>query len=130
MPRYVYFPLHRVWNDCTLAFLAHLESLSGSHNTVRAYHAILKQFFADPRKTPDQYTRADVESYLASPGRGQGNRGQPISASTRYGRLAVLASFYHFSENWIVASPEGRQRLLQSPPPAVSLLLIFTFASF
>lgn len=121
MPNYVFFPLYRTWQECTTAFLAHLESISGSHNTVRAYTAILTSFFSDVRKTPDTYTRADVEAFLAGPSRGVRNRGKPPSASTRYGRLAVLASFYRFAENWIITTDGKRERLLSVPPPTIGI---------
>lgn len=115
------FPLHRDWQACITAFLAHVYSISNSSHTVTTYQNVLKSFFADCLRAPDAYTRADVEAYLASPTRAKWRHGTPPSACTRHVRLVALSSFYKFAENWIILVDGNRQRLLQSPPPTTGV---------
>ena len=121
MPQYVYFPLHPLWNECITAYLAHLYSMSQSPHTVRGYRAVLKAFFADCRKSPADYLRADVEAYLASPTAGRRTHHTQPSASTRYNRLTVLSSFYTFASHWVILADGTRRYLYSEPSPTIGI---------
>ncbi len=82
------------WQQAISAFLAHIESISGSRSSRIAYEANLHRFFAV--RDPESVTRADVESFLLERSTSRRNPGQPVKAATRNHRLMCLASFYKF----------------------------------
>ena len=116
------FPLHPQWNQCAIAFLAHVGSISGSESTVRNYRARLQEFFVDVYKTPDDYVRSDVEKYLARPTHSRRVSGTPPSQSLRNARLTALNSFYGFASKWIVEVDGKRRVLLMEPPPTLGIV--------
>jgi len=107
------------WQNAMDAYLNSLFSKSQSRVTVDAFAGHLAAFFAchgSAVKYPTQYTRQDVEAFLARPG----PRGQPIKPATRNVRLGVLSSFYGFVAAYTVTGPQGRPMPLfnQASPTA------------
>ena len=90
------------WEECVKAFLSSIEDISGSKASVRDYGMILRMFFGDENKSPEDYTRADVERFLVQPSRSTRNPGGAISPSWRNTRLCALVSFYKFASAYEV----------------------------
>lgn len=108
--------LSPAWQQCHDAFLADIESRSGSLRSRQTYSDILRLFFADTGKSPDACTRADVLAFAASPSHGK-RAGRPVSVSTRNGRVSALTSFYRFAATYAV---DG-QSLFTAQSPCLGL---------
>ena len=89
------------WQHCVEAFLADIESRSGSVRSRQTYSAILRLFFADCGKYPNEVTRGDVLAFAESPSHGK-RAGRAVSISTRNGRVSCLTSFYRFAATYLV----------------------------
>jgi integrase len=101
------------WQQVADAFLADMESRSGSVRSREQYTSILRLFFADPSRSPDTYTRSDVEAFLAHGSFGRWNYGAPVSVATRNGRLSALRSFYIYTARY---EPDGISLMPGSTP--------------
>ena len=84
------------WQQCYSAFLAHIESISGSVRSRATYNYVLALFFADGRN-PDQYSRSDVQNFLDAPSHLKYQQGRAVKPGTRNQRLMCLNSFYKFA---------------------------------
>ncbi len=82
------------WQQAISAFLAHIESISGSRSSRIAYEQNLHRFFLS--HDPESVTRADVESFLQERSTSRRNSGATVKAATRNHRLMCLASFYKY----------------------------------
>jgi hypothetical protein len=81
-----------VWESAVYSFLAEKERRSGSQRTVHAYSAMLRQFFGQVGKTPDEVTSQDVFSFAHD----KGLSGRNPSFVTIAARIACVSSFYKF----------------------------------
>ncbi len=90
------------WLSCALAFLQACYDRSGSQKSRSTYASVLRCFFRDPQRSPDSYTRADVQAFLTSKSTSNRNPGAAVSVSTRNSRLTALASFYRFASEYEV----------------------------
>ncbi len=104
------------WQACLVAFVEQLRS----PETRTSYTNTLARFFRDPERTPDLYTRAEVETFIRSAQSSQKhNAGQPVkpSAQTINARRAAVASFLGYALDYQVVGDDGRLHpLLQTPP--------------
>lgn len=80
------------WDRAAYAFLAEKYRLSGSDRTMNAYAGMLRTFFDELGKTPDEVTPADVFAYAHS----IGLSGREPSAATVGARIACISSLYRF----------------------------------
>lgn len=86
------------WNTCYQQFLDSLPA----ELTRESYHYILRHFFSE-KKTPDKYTRSDVEAFINEPLYAHNRKiGEPVSIHTRNNRLGVLCSFYSWCSHYHV----------------------------
>jgi len=99
--------LPRAWEACRADFVRAVASRTGSDATRIKYERTLARFFSDPAKTPEQYTRADVEAFLHAPCADVAHRGKPPSAGTMNNRLSVLSSFYSYAANYGILGADG-----------------------
>jgi integrase/recombinase XerD len=100
-PEHRYFQ-HKQWQQCMLDFLASVRSAA----TEKTYRNTLKRFFSDPKKTPDAYTRADVERFISSP-----------ATTTRNNRLSALKSFYAYAATYDVPFRKSTRPILHTSDP-------------
>ena len=92
------------WSQCFEAFLRSIRAKS--EETAKNYESTLRRFALACRKHPTHVTRQDIEAFLSMPNAAHHrNGGMPPSVGTRNGKLAILASFYTFSSQYI---PEGQ----------------------
>lgn len=96
------------WDDCYLAWLRALWSRSQSRETVLHYWRTSMRFFHLVDTTPEQVSRAEVESFLATKTRA----GATPATATRNHRLCVLSSFYRFTGEYFASTP---QQTLHNP---------------
>lgn len=103
------------WQRCKDAFLRKTFDRSSSHSTLDRYTRVLDRFFSDTRN-PDQYSHAEVESFITQPSSLKHKQGQPVSISAKNQRLAILSSFYKFAASYTIEA-DGPTFLLQRPAP-------------
>jgi integrase len=106
------------WERCYTDFLRQL-SRSHSHATQVAYTGILRRFFADATKSPEQYTRQDIEDFIYGKSDKTWTRspdGEVTPGTTNF-RLSVLSSFYKYASTYQV----GHELLLQHPSPTTGV---------
>ena len=109
------------WGQCLTAFLRRLHGRSGSRSTLVHYRQVLSLFLSDPAKSPEHYSRADVEAFLHKPGSAHGREGQPVAPGTVNNRLSILRSFYHYAAGYTVDRGHGPEPLLQHMAPTAGL---------
>jgi integrase/recombinase XerC len=80
------------WEQALYAFLAEKERRSGSARTVQSYSRMLRYFFGQLGKPPDQVKPPDVLAYA----HGVGLSGREPSAITIGARIACVSSFFKF----------------------------------
>lgn len=105
------------WQGCLEAFLASIESISGSVRSRTVYAYTLRAFFSDATKLPDAYSRGDVQRFIDSPSRLKYRLGEPVTAGTKNQRMMVLNSFYKFAATYEV---DG-EPILQGKPPSYGI---------
>ena len=88
------------WQACADAFLADVEARSGSWQSRDKYAHQLRLFFADPGKSPAEYTRKEVDAFLRHGSFARSNHDAPVGVSARNGRLTALRSFYAYAANY------------------------------
>ncbi len=111
------------WQGCLVAYAGQLRS----NDTWSSYMGVLKRFFRDPERTPDLYTKAEVEHFIRSSHTSiRNNGGRPVvpAPSTINLRRAVLSSFYDYSAGFrIVGDDKHLHALLQTPSPTAGIKL-------
>jgi|SRR5882762_481873 len=100
------------WQRCYEDYLKYLWDRSNSAGTVRNASHTLHCFFKNPEKTPANYTRSDVEQFMAAR-----IRTDP-KPRTRNLRLAILKSFYAYASDYTVKFREKTKRLMDGSSPA------------
>lgn len=109
------------WQRCMEHFLDSIHNMSGSDSSLRNYRLVLHQFF-DQDKSPEDYTKEDVEAFLKRPSESTRSKGQPIKTSTRNLRLSVLSSFYTYAATYTLPGPDGHPTpLMQRVSPTLGL---------
>jgi integrase len=119
MPQEHLFAPDSPWEPCYQDFLRQL-SRSHSHATQVAYAGVLRRFFCDG-KSPEQYTRQDVEDFIYAPSDKTWTRsadGSVTPATTNF-RLSVLSSFYKYAATYQVGY--DTHTLLQHPSPTTGV---------
>jgi len=107
------------WDRCYHQFMQQLYRRSESDESIKAYNRFLNQFFANPSKSPEDYTREDVEAFMNRPSQSTRSMGQPPAISTINQRLAVLAAFYKYAAGYLVRGQNGKmQTLIEGLPTA------------
>ena len=104
------------WQECYVSWLESVHSRSQSHSTIYQYQCILVGFFTDPTKTPADYSRKDIETFLNRPLTRKDRTGQPSSPWTHNKVLQTLASFYKYAQRYRITRYHKRQMLLQDNP--------------
>lgn len=115
---------HKDWQQCAIHFLQSIRARS--ERTYQLYLGNLRAFFADPKKPPDTYTRADVEDYINAITHGTSQSGTPPAASTRNIRLSAIRSFYAFAADYDVPFRNSMRPLLHTPNPTRHIELLQT----
>lgn len=111
------FPRHKQWQRCYDDWLRATEAHSGSTGSRDTYRVISTGFFVDPKRTPDQYTRAEVEAYIRRKvPHSDGTLTDPAPA-TQNGRLLILRSFYSFASAYDVTFRRSTRPILHTPDP-------------
>lgn len=105
------------WNECTLSFLAACTS----DRTRSNYAATLRRLFNNPARTPEKYTRAEIEAWLHAPALCGTRPGQPMTARTQNTYLMTLKSFYSYASHYIVIYRGAHVPLLRQPPPTTGI---------
>ncbi len=120
MPQEHLFDHDSPWQRCYTDFLRQL-SRSPSHATQVAYAGVLRRFFCDATKSPEQYTRQDVEDFIYGASDKTWTRspdGTVTPATTNF-RLSVLSSFYKYAATY--RSGDHTHTLLQHPSPTTGV---------
>jgi integrase len=114
-------PFHnKQWNICYQEFIANLPSPISRRN----YSYTLRRLFAaNPKKTPDQYTRQDIEAFVNSPTMGRVNPGQPISNPSRNNRVLRLKSFYAWCSQYSIQYRGQLRPILRGMKPTDGIKL-------
>jgi site-specific recombinase XerD len=89
------------WERCRLDFLAAMAAKS-SGNTAYQYDLVLRRFLSDPYKSPEKYTRANVEHFIQLPAARGRQVAHPPAANTQKKRLIALSSFYKYAQRYSV----------------------------
>lgn len=110
-----------VWQMAFESFITSIFNISGSEQSRSRYTSVLRAFFSDPERSPENYSRADVEAYLARGSTSTRNYGKPIAIGTRNSRLAILASWYKYCSTYTVDTDGQPTALLQRLPPTTGL---------
>jgi integrase len=96
------------WVRCLVAFLADVHDRSGSDKTPVSYASHLRRFFAmHPYRSPSDFTREDVLTFLHQPISRGARRGEQPSVATRNNRLVVVNRLFTFASTFTITSPES-----------------------
>ena len=120
-----------VWERAPHAFLTEKQRRSGSHRTLESYHRMLKHFFRNCGKTPEQVTSRDRSTFV----QGQGLSGRERSGVTIGARVSCLSSFSRFLIRMDIATANPcdvleRPRTQASPPRGLSAGPEFRLSAF
>lgn len=103
------------WQQCYNHFLQSIYDLSSSDVSVYTNDRILRRFFTDPKKTPNQYTQNDVREFIHRAD-GRWKTVKPPAPNTRNTRLNVLKSFYSFAAKYYVPYRGSQRPILHVNP--------------
>ena len=120
MPQEHLFDPDSPWQRCYTDFLRQV-SRSRSQATQVAYAGVLSRFFCDATKSPEQYTRADVEDFIYGKSDKSWTRspdGSVTPATTNF-RLSVISSFYRYAATY--QAGYDTHTLLQHPSPTTGI---------
>lgn len=107
---------HKQWQQCYESWLRSIQERSGSTTSITTYRNMTRRFFCNPARTPNNYTRADVESFVRGPAIRQ-RTPTPPSAPTQNQRLAILRSFYAYAAQYDVPFRNAVRPILHNPNP-------------
>ena len=93
---------NKQWQQCVDDFLNSLYVRRGSTDTPKQWDNILRRFFSDPKRTPETYTRQEVEAFLSRLTTGKRGTGKAPMPGTRNNRLTVLHCFYTYASHYTV----------------------------
>lgn len=111
------------WNGAFESFITSIFNISGSTSSRDRYESVMRAFFgSDPARRPENYTRSDVEAFLARPSSSGRNYGKEVAIGTRNQRLAILASWFKFCATYTLSGEDGQPTaLLQRLPPTIGM---------
>lgn len=109
---------NKQWQQCYMDWLRSLYEHSGSMDTRKNYDTAVRVFFKDPKRTPESYTRPEIEAYIRSQARRKGGAVSASKPNTQNFRLRVLRSFYGFAAEYEVVYRNGKRPLLHVPDPS------------
>jgi integrase len=117
------FDEQSAWGLCYQAFIRRAYDRSGSKSTLHHYTHALRTFFStSPTKSPENYTRQDVENYLHSGGLAPGRVGRAPSAGTINNRLSIISNFYRYAAEYGIEDETGMLvSLMRRMSPAAGL---------
>lgn len=111
------------WEQCRKDLLRSLGNRSGSKASPYQYDRILRRFFGrDPKRTPDTYSRQEVEAFIHAPTQGVRASGTPPKAETYNCRLKCLKSFYKYAASYAIPFRGSIRPLLRSIDPTHGIL--------
>lgn len=103
------------WQDCYASWLAHVRARNSVSTTPTTYESPVRRFFSsDPNKTPDRYSRQDVERFLQAP---NARTGEKTSDSCYNLKLTALSSFYSYALIYEYSFRGGSKRIYTGIPP-------------
>lgn len=108
---------NKQWQQCYMDWLRSLHERSGSTDTGKSYRSVMRRFFTNPKRTPDTYTRPEVESYIRSNAQRGRQAATDPKPNTQNFRMRVLHSFYGFAAQYEVAYRNGKRPLLHTADP-------------
>lgn len=111
------FPRHKQWQECYESWLRAAHQRSGSTDSEAVYRHFCTKFFTDPSRSPDRYTRAEVETFIMSEVRHRGGVTGPPRPHTQNLRLATLRSFYGYALEYDVPYRNGVRCIMTKPNP-------------
>lgn len=114
------------WQQCFEDFLRSLGNKSGSRETPYLYERALRRFFSNPHRSPDTYTRAEVEAYLHAPTTGHRGTGEPPKPDTYNARLTRIRSFYTYATTYSVPFRGKLRPLMRGVSPTSGIDLAQT----
>lgn len=123
MPQHEKLFRNKLWQQCYEDFLHHLGNISGSKATPRDYNSVLHNFFTCPTRTPDVYSRPEIEQFLRTPmAASRFHKPKASVAPATYNlRLCALRSFYAYAAEYDVPFRNGQRPLLHTPNPMRNL---------
>lgn len=101
------------WNTCYQQFIAHFDA----PETRERYDRTLRDFFGDPSKTPDKYSRQAIESFVHAPIKRGRHIGQAATNGVCNGRIVPIQSFYSWTETYLVEYRGKLTPILRGPKP-------------
>lgn len=116
------FTADSAWGRCLSSLLT---SITNRH-THTVYLTHLSRFFSTsagygPPKTPDRYTREDMEWFVHLEARGKAKGASP-GVSLRNQRIAVISSFYKYAASYTIMAEDGSPHtLLTTPSPTLGM---------
>lgn len=111
---------NKLWQQCLDSFL-HSHNADGATTTAALYRSTLAEFFSDPEKTPDQYTRQDVETFIHAETHGHRASGTTPMAETKNARKGRIASFYAYASQYAVLRYKKLVPLFNGMNPCVGI---------
>lgn len=117
---------NKQWQQCYESWLRATYEQSGSVESLRTYKNTTRLFFTDPARTPDTYTRAEIEAFVRRDVKHKDGDVAPASTSTQNNRLATLRSFYEYAEQYDVPYRKSVRPLLHTPNPTRGMKAIKT----
>jgi integrase len=115
------FDADSAWGRCYASFLRAKHEHSGSSHTLYHYRQALILFFSEPKKSPENYTREDVETFIYAPIQANGRTGQQPGPGTINNRLSILSSFYDYAASYRIDTASGPAPLLNRMSPTAGL---------
>lgn len=115
--------LSLLWEQCFMAYLKDVfVSHSNSESTVKGYASVLRCFVRHINKSPEQATREDVISFMASPNQSRRNHGLSPTPGTRNWRKVIIHQFYVFASRYTCYDGYGKPyKLYQGDNPAAGI---------
>lgn len=105
----------KLWQQCYKDFITYIREHS-TGDTDKHYDLHLRQLFKFlPEKTPDGYTRADIEAFIRSPL----TSGQPPAQNTRCCRLIAIKSFYAYCLSYDVMYRRAYRQICTKNPASL-----------
>lgn len=115
---------NKQWEHCYQDWLRSLQDRSGSADTVLSWKWLTRNFFTDHDRTPDKYTRAEVEVYIHRHVRHRGGVQADPKPHTQNARLTALRSFYAYASSYDVPFRAGVRPILHTPAPTRGIKII------
>jgi len=107
------------WNQFYKDFLqVRWDRTNGS--TAKLYDEHLSRLFVDPTKTPDQFSRTDIEAYL----RRKKADGTEVALTTYNARLNAVNTFYQSAASYIIVFRKKQKPLFTGMNPCLGIVYV------